>query len=172
MLEECDLLIDIIQQRRQVIGSKIKEGKTQTMRKLAQQFSNCQQCIGVSMARASTQVLIPESHLTDTFDLLALDFTLEKKLLESLDYLTAPSAPTISEELSNSSYDTIILLCRCNNPWAVLHNSKEQLLEPPPPWQQLRSVGVLLDYDAGYLSFYDTAGAQHLHTYRVEPLSD
>lgn len=27
LLEECDLLIDIIQQRRQIIGSKIKEGK-------------------------------------------------------------------------------------------------------------------------------------------------
>lgn len=26
-MEECDLLIDIIQQRRQIIGSKIKEGK-------------------------------------------------------------------------------------------------------------------------------------------------
>lgn len=27
LMEECDLLIDIIQQRRQIIGSKIKEGK-------------------------------------------------------------------------------------------------------------------------------------------------
>lgn len=27
LLEECDVLIDIIQQRRQIIGSKIKEGK-------------------------------------------------------------------------------------------------------------------------------------------------
>lgn len=26
-MEECDLLIDIIQQRREIIGSKIKEGK-------------------------------------------------------------------------------------------------------------------------------------------------
>lgn len=26
-MEECDVLIDIIQQRRQIIGSKIKEGK-------------------------------------------------------------------------------------------------------------------------------------------------
>ncbi|KAJ3584471.1 hypothetical protein NHX12_014966 [Muraenolepis orangiensis] len=372
LLEECDLLIDIIQQRRQVIGSKIKEGKTQRMRKLTQQISNCQQCIErssslitqadqtlketdharflqsakgiadrVSMATASTQVLIPEIHLTDTFDSLALDFTREKKLLESLDYLTAPSPPTIREELSTSSYDTISVhwtsddefavvsyelqytiftgqaniaslcssldswmivpnikqnhytvhglqcgtkyvlvvkainqagsrssepamlktnsqpfkldpksahrklkvshdnlsverdeasskkghsqdrftshssygvvgnvyidsgrhywealiggstwyavgvayksapkhewigknssswvLCRCNNSWAARHNSKEQPLEPPAQ-QQMRRVGVLLDYDAGYLSFYDAAGAQHLHTYRV-----
>lgn len=42
----------------------------------------------VSMATASTQVLIPEIHLTDTFDTFALDFGREKKMLENLDYLT------------------------------------------------------------------------------------
>ncbi|XP_077579428.1 E3 ubiquitin-protein ligase Midline-1-like isoform X1 [Stigmatopora nigra] len=138
LLDECDTLIDIIQQRRQIIGNKIKEGKAQRLRKLAQQISNCQQCIErssvvitqadqtlkesdharflqtakginerVSMATASTQVLLPEIHLTDTFDNFALDFTREKKLLESLDYLTAPSAPCIREELCTASYDTI-----------------------------------------------------------------
>lgn len=40
------------------------------------------------MATASTQVLIPEINLTDTFDNFALDFAREKKLLENLDYLT------------------------------------------------------------------------------------
>lgn len=40
------------------------------------------------MATASSQVLIPEINLTDTFDTFALDFTREKKMLESLDYLT------------------------------------------------------------------------------------
>lgn len=44
------------------------------------------------MANASTQVLIPEIHLTDTFDTVALDFTREKKLLENLDYLTGKSS--------------------------------------------------------------------------------
>lgn len=44
------------------------------------------------MATASTQVLIPEITLTDTFDNFALDFTREKKLLESLDYLTGKHA--------------------------------------------------------------------------------
>lgn len=42
----------------------------------------------VSMATASSQVLIPEINLTDTFDTFALDFTREKKMLENLDYLT------------------------------------------------------------------------------------
>ncbi|MEQ2290699.1 stretch-activated cation channel mid1 [Ameca splendens] len=50
LLEECDVLIDIIQQRRQIIGSKIKEGKAQRIRKLAQQISNCKQCIERSSA--------------------------------------------------------------------------------------------------------------------------
>ncbi|XP_070786640.1 E3 ubiquitin-protein ligase Midline-1-like isoform X2 [Enoplosus armatus] len=370
LLEECDVLIDIIQQRRQIIGSKIKEGKAQRLRKLAQQISNCKQCIErssalitqadqtlketdharflqtaksinerVSMATASTQVLIPEIHLTDTFDTFALDFAREKKLLENLDYLTAPSAPNIREELCTASYDTIAVhwtsddeftvvsyelqyaiftgqsniaslcnsleswmivpnikqnhytvhglqsgtkyifvvkainqagsrssepgtlktnsqpfkldpksahkklkvshdnltverdettskkghsqdrftsqssygvvgnvyidsgrhywealiggstwyavgiayksapkhewigknsaswvLCRCNNSWVVRHNSKELAIEPSP---HLRRVGVLLDYDAGYVTFYDAVGSQHLHTFHV-----
>ncbi|XP_029133229.2 E3 ubiquitin-protein ligase Midline-1-like [Labrus bergylta] len=370
LVEECDLLIEIIQQRRQIIGSKIKEGKTQRLRKLAQQITNCKQCIErssalitqadqtlketdharflqtaksinerVSMATASTQVLIPEIHLTDTFDTFALDFAREKKLLENLDYLTAPSAPNIREELCTASYDTIAVhwtsddeftvvsyelqyaiftgqsniaslcnsleswmivpnikqnhytvhglqsgtkyifvvkainqagsrssepgtlktnsqpfkldpksahkklkvshdnltverdettskkghsqerftsqssygvvgnvyidsgrhywealiggstwyavgiayksapkhewigknsaswvLCRCNNSWVVRHNSKELAIEPSP---HLRRVGVLLDYDAGYVTFYDAVGSQHLHTFHV-----
>ncbi|XP_061915619.1 E3 ubiquitin-protein ligase Midline-1-like [Entelurus aequoreus] len=370
LMDECDLLIDIIQQRRQIIGSKIKEGKAQRLRKLAQQISNCQQCIErssvlitqadqtlkendharflqgaksindrVSMATASTQVLIPEIHLTDTFDNFALDFSREKKLLENLDYLTAPSAACIREELCTASCDTISVhwtsddeftvvsyelqyaiftgqsniaslcnsleswmivpnikqnhytvhglqsgtkyifvvkainqagsrssepgtlktnsqpfkldpksahkklkishdnltverdestskkghgqerftsqssygvvgnvyidsgrhywealiggstwyavgiayksapkhewigknssswvLCRCNNSWVARHNSKELAIEPAP---HLRRVGVLLDYDAGYLTFYDAVGSQQLHTFNV-----
>uniref|UniRef100_A0AAQ4PL85 E3 ubiquitin-protein ligase Midline-1 n=1 Tax=Gasterosteus aculeatus aculeatus TaxID=481459 RepID=A0AAQ4PL85_GASAC len=369
LLEECDVLIEIIQQRRQIIGNKIKEGKVR-IRKLAQQISNCKQCIErssalitqadqtlketdharflqtaksinerVSMANASTQVLIPEIHLTDTFDTVALDFTREKKLLENLDYLTAPSAPCIREELCTASYDTISVhwtsddeftvvsyelqyaiftgqsniaslcnsleswmivpnikqnhytvhglqsgtkyifvvkainqagsrssepgtlktnsqpfkldpksahkklkvshdnltverdettskkghsqerftsqssygvvgnvyidsgrhywealiggstwyavgiayksapkhewigknsaswvLCRCNNSWVVRHNSKELAIEPSP---HLRRVGVLLDYDAGCVTFYDAVSSQHLHTFHV-----
>lgn len=45
-------------------------------------------CFRVSMATASSQILIPEINLNDTFDTFALDFTREKKMLESLDYLT------------------------------------------------------------------------------------
>lgn len=42
----------------------------------------------LSMATASSQILLPEINLNDTFDTFALDFTREKKMLESLDYLT------------------------------------------------------------------------------------
>lgn len=42
----------------------------------------------VSMATASSQILIPEINLNDTFDSFVLDFTREKKMLEGLDYLT------------------------------------------------------------------------------------
>nr|XP_020452119.1 E3 ubiquitin-protein ligase Midline-1-like isoform X2 [Monopterus albus] len=138
LLEECDLLINIIQQRRQIIATKIKEGKSVRLRKLAQQISSCKQCIErstslisqadqtlketdharflqtaksicerVSMATTSSQILLPEINLYDTFDSFALDFTREKKMLESLDYLTAPNPPVIREELSTASYDTI-----------------------------------------------------------------
>lgn len=57
------------------------------------------------MATASTQVLIPEIHLTDTFDTFALDFTREKKLLESLDYLTGKK---ISVVQSMCSFDLLL----------------------------------------------------------------
>lgn len=40
------------------------------------------------MATASSQILLPEINLNDTFDTFALDFTREKKMLEGLDYLT------------------------------------------------------------------------------------
>ncbi|XP_042587848.1 E3 ubiquitin-protein ligase Midline-1 [Cyprinus carpio] len=138
LTEECDTLINIVQQRRQIIGTKIKEGKVVRLRKLAQQIANCKQFVErsssliaqadlalketdharflqtaksiserVSMATASSQVLIPEINLNDTFDAFALDFSREKKMLEGLDYLTAPNAPTIREELCTASHDTI-----------------------------------------------------------------
>ncbi|XP_060039076.1 E3 ubiquitin-protein ligase Midline-1 isoform X2 [Erinaceus europaeus] len=151
LVEECDLLIEIIQQRRQIIGTKIKEGKVMRLRKLAQQIANCKQCIErsaslisqaehslkendharflqtakniterVSMATASSQVLIPEINLNDTFDTFALDFSREKKLLECLDYLTAPNPPTIREELCTASYDTITVHWTSDDEFSVL----------------------------------------------------
>ncbi|RXM32703.1 E3 ubiquitin-protein ligase Midline-1 [Acipenser ruthenus] len=370
LIEECDQLIDIIQQRRQIIGTKIKEGKVVRLRKLAQQIGNCKQCIDkssslitqaeqtlkendharflqtakniterVSMATASSQVLIPQINLNDTFDTFALDFSREKKMLESLDYLTAPNPPGIREELCTASHDTITVhwtsddefsivsyelqyaiftgqanvvslcnsadswmivpnikqnhytvhglqsgtkyifivkainqagsrssepgklktnsqpfkldpksahrklkvshdnltverdetsskkshtqerftsqgsygvtgnvyidsgrhywesliggstwyavgisyksapkhewigknsaswvLCRCNNSWVVRHNSKELPIEPSP---HLRRIGVLLDYDNGFLAFYDAVSSQHLYTFDI-----
>ncbi|XP_065818398.1 E3 ubiquitin-protein ligase Midline-1 isoform X4 [Labrus bergylta] len=64
-------------------------------------------CERVSMATASSQILLPEINLNDTFDTFALDFSREKKMLETLDYLTAPNPPVIREELCTASYDTI-----------------------------------------------------------------
>ncbi|RXN01487.1 E3 ubiquitin-protein ligase Midline-1 [Acipenser ruthenus] len=329
LIEECDQLIDIIQQRRQIIGTKIKEGKVRTT----------VYGIRVSMATASSQVLIPQINLNDTFDTFALDFSREKKMLESLDYLTAPNPPGIREELCTASHDTITVhwtsddefsivsyelqyaiftgqanvvslcnsadswmivpnikqnhytvhglqsgtkyifivkainqagsrssepgklktnsqpfkldpksahrklkvshdnltverdetsskkshtqerftsqgsygvtgnvyidsgrhywesliggstwyavgisyksapkhewigknsaswvLCRCNNSWVVRHNSKELPIEPSP---HLRRVGVLLDYDNGFLAFYDAVSSQHLYTFDI-----
>ncbi|XP_051782769.1 E3 ubiquitin-protein ligase Midline-1 isoform X1 [Erpetoichthys calabaricus] len=151
LMEECDLLIDIIQQRRQIIGTKIKEGKVVRLRKLAQQVANCKQCIErssslitqaeqtlkesdharflqtakniserVSMATASSQVLIPEINLNDTFDTFALDFSREKKMLESLDYLTAPNPPGIREELCTASHDTITVHWTSDDEFSVV----------------------------------------------------
>lgn len=59
------------------------------------------------MATASTQVLIPEIHLTDTFDTFALDFGREKKLLENLDYLTGKKFSSNSIRGSFFNYENI-----------------------------------------------------------------
>uniref|UniRef100_UPI00398F15A9 E3 ubiquitin-protein ligase Midline-1 isoform X1 n=2 Tax=Pristiophorus japonicus TaxID=55135 RepID=UPI00398F15A9 len=151
LTEECDQLIEIIQQRRQIIGTKIKEGKVVRLRKLAQQIANCKQCIErsgslitqaeqtlkendharflqtakniserVSMATASSQVLIPEININDTFDTFALDFSREKKMLENLDYLTAPNPPAIREELCTASHDTITVHWTSDDEFSVV----------------------------------------------------
>ncbi|XP_030884624.1 E3 ubiquitin-protein ligase Midline-1 [Leptonychotes weddellii] len=72
------------------------------------------------MATASSQVLIPEINLNDTFDTFALDFSREKKLLECLDYLTAPNPPTIREELCTASYDTITVHWTSDDEFSVV----------------------------------------------------
>ncbi|MBN3307428.1 TRIM1 ligase, partial [Amia calva] len=138
LMEECDELVEIIRQRKQVIAVKIKESKVMKLRKLAQQIANCRQCLErssalitqaehslkendharflqtaknvaerVAMATASSQVLIPDVNLNEAFDNFALDFSREKKLLEGLDYLTAPNPPSIRDELCTASHDTI-----------------------------------------------------------------
>ncbi|XP_027753684.1 probable E3 ubiquitin-protein ligase MID2 isoform X1 [Empidonax traillii] len=138
LMEECDELMEIIRQRKQVIAVKIKETKVMKLRKLAQQVANCRQCLErstvlinqaehilkendharflqtarnvaerVAMATASSQVLIPDINFNDAFENFALDFSREKKLLEGLDYLTAPNPPSIREELCTASHDTI-----------------------------------------------------------------
>lgn len=52
------------------------------------------------MATASSQILLPEMNLSDTFDTFALDFTREKKMLESLDYLTCECGLSLPDEWS------------------------------------------------------------------------
>lgn len=138
LVEECDELVEIIRQRKQIIAVKIKESKVMKLRKLAQQIANCRQCLErssalitqaehslkendhtrflqtarnvaerVAMATASSQVLIPDVNLNEAFDNFALDFSREKKILECLDYLTAPNPPSIRDELCTASHDTI-----------------------------------------------------------------
>ncbi|CAH2220261.1 E3 ubiquitin- ligase Midline-1 [Pelobates cultripes] len=64
LMEESDQLIEIIQQRRQIIGTKIKEGKVVRLRKLAQQIGNCKQCIerSTSLISQAEQSLKENDH--------------------------------------------------------------------------------------------------------------
>ncbi|NXI60073.1 TRIM1 ligase, partial [Chloroceryle aenea] len=139
LMEECDELMEIIRQRKQVIAVKIKETKVRrdssclgsqgplpclwcgrprlcpspagtarqpvTLGCPCHLWRGCQK--GVAMATASSQVLIPDINFNDAFENFALDFSREKKLLEGLDYLTAPNPPSVREELCTASHDTI-----------------------------------------------------------------
>uniref|UniRef100_A0A3P9L8G3 E3 ubiquitin-protein ligase Midline-1 n=1 Tax=Oryzias latipes TaxID=8090 RepID=A0A3P9L8G3_ORYLA len=77
-------------------------------------------CERVSMATASSQILLPEINLKDAFDTFTLDFSREKKTLESLDYLTAPEPPIIREELCTASYDTITVHWTSDDEFSVV----------------------------------------------------
>ncbi|KAG7282897.1 hypothetical protein CRUP_018397, partial [Coryphaenoides rupestris] len=128
LMEECDTLIDLIQQRRQIIATKIKEGKESDHARFLQTAKNI--CERVSMATTSSQILIPEINLNDTFDTFALDFTREKKMLESLDYLTAPSPPAIREELCTASYDTITVHWTSDDEFSVVSYELHWMIVP------------------------------------------
>uniref|UniRef100_A0AAY4CM26 RING-type E3 ubiquitin transferase n=1 Tax=Denticeps clupeoides TaxID=299321 RepID=A0AAY4CM26_9TELE len=143
LVEECDELVEIIRQRKQVIAVKIKESKVMKLRKLAQQIANCRQCLerssalitqaehslkendhtrflqtarnvaercclsGLSNSQHFIYTHCPPDSTLSAFDNFALDFSREKKILEGLDYLTAPNPPSIRDELCTASHDTI-----------------------------------------------------------------
>uniref|UniRef100_A0A671T1F5 Probable E3 ubiquitin-protein ligase MID2 n=1 Tax=Sinocyclocheilus anshuiensis TaxID=1608454 RepID=A0A671T1F5_9TELE len=167
LVEECDELVEIIRQRKQVIAVKIKESKVMKLRKLAQQIANCRQCLErssalitqaehslkendhtrflqtarnvaerVAMATASSQVLIPDVNLNEAFDNFALDFSREKKILEGLDYLTAPNPPSIREELCTASHDTITVHWTSEDEFSV--TSYPFKLDPKTAHKKLR----------------------------------
>ncbi|KAM9538549.1 putative E3 ubiquitin-protein ligase MID2 isoform 2-T3 [Guaruba guarouba] len=108
LMEECDELMEIIRQRKQVIAVKIKETKVMKLRKLAQQVANCRQCL-----ERSTVLINQAEHILKENDHARFLQTArnvaerEKKLLEGLDYLTAPNPPSVREELCTASHDTI-----------------------------------------------------------------
>uniref|UniRef100_A0A4W3GRL4 Midline 2 n=1 Tax=Callorhinchus milii TaxID=7868 RepID=A0A4W3GRL4_CALMI len=107
--KECDELMDIIRQRKQVIAVKIKEGKVSPLSFIIPSLiaQSKATSVIVAMATASSQVLIPDINLNEAFENFALDFSREKRLLEGLDYLTAPNPPSIREELCTASHDTV-----------------------------------------------------------------
>uniref|UniRef100_A0A671T1Y2 Probable E3 ubiquitin-protein ligase MID2 n=1 Tax=Sinocyclocheilus anshuiensis TaxID=1608454 RepID=A0A671T1Y2_9TELE len=177
LVEECDELVEIIRQRKQVIAVKIKESKVMKLRKLAQQIANCRQCLErssalitqaehslkendhtrflqtarnvaerVAMATASSQVLIPDVNLNEAFDNFALDFSREKKILEGLDYLTAPNPPSIREELCTASHDTITVHWTSEDEFMIVKTYAESVID----------VMLCLSYLAGLYNSVDS----------------
>ncbi|XP_036349380.2 E3 ubiquitin-protein ligase Midline-1-like [Ochotona princeps] len=146
LVEECELLVRVIQQRRQAISTKIQEGKALRLSRLAQLVSQLKQSLErsaslaaqaelalretdparflqtarelaerVSMATASSPVLLPAGPTPDAFDSLAFDFSREKELLAALDVLTVPAPPRLRPELCTASHDTVTLHWACDD---------------------------------------------------------
>lgn len=84
------------------------------------------------MATASSQILLPEMNLNDTFDTFALDFTREKKMLESLDYLTGECGLILPEKRCHSScwivFHFVILEMKLFCWTCLIHAIKKNLL--------------------------------------------
>uniref|UniRef100_A0A8C0JNT0 E3 ubiquitin-protein ligase Midline-1 n=1 Tax=Canis lupus dingo TaxID=286419 RepID=A0A8C0JNT0_CANLU len=120
LMEECDLLIEIIQQRRQIIGTKIKEGKVMRLRKLAQQIANCKQCIerSASLISQAEHSLKENDHAR--FLQTAKNITERKAHFDSFLFPTAPNPPTIREELCTASYDTITVHWTSDDEFSVV----------------------------------------------------
>lgn len=128
---ECDILKRIIDDRRDAILHKINETKTRRVRQLTQRATKAKQCLdslstsifnandlnGKSKAQRISDVLENSKTLDsknfkiENQDAL-LDFSNEKRILESMDILEAPSAPRICEELCTQSHDKVMIQWR------------------------------------------------------------
>ncbi|KAG9485646.1 hypothetical protein GDO78_008634 [Eleutherodactylus coqui] len=121
LMEESDQLIEIIQQRRQIIGTKIKEGKVVRLRKLAQQIANCKQCIERSTSLISqAEMSLKEA---DHARFLQSAKSITESFLTSFNILlllTAPNPPVIREELCTASYDTITVHWTSDDEFSVV----------------------------------------------------
>ncbi|RVE67321.1 hypothetical protein OJAV_G00101850 [Oryzias javanicus] len=111
LVEECDELVEIIRQRKQVIAVKIKESKVMKLRKLAQQIANCRQCLERSSAliTQAEQSLKENDHarFLQSARSVAERVAMATASSQGLDYLTAPNPPSIRDELCTASHDTI-----------------------------------------------------------------
>ncbi|TFK03203.1 beta-secretase 1 [Platysternon megacephalum] len=104
LMEECDELMEIIRQRKQVIAVKIKETKVMKLRKLAQQVANCRQCL-----ERSTVLINQAEHILKEND-HARFLQTARNVAERgppANHMTAPNPPSVREELCTASHDTI-----------------------------------------------------------------
>uniref|UniRef100_A0A8C7H8J9 Midline 2 n=1 Tax=Oncorhynchus kisutch TaxID=8019 RepID=A0A8C7H8J9_ONCKI len=128
LVEECDELVEIIRQRKQIIAVKIKESKVMKLRKLAQQMANCRQCLERSRAlitqaehslkendhaHRNPSSLTSLSHPLITTSPTSPLLDRNPSSLTSLSHPlittspTTPSPPSIRDELCTASHDTI-----------------------------------------------------------------
>ncbi|XP_056296086.1 probable E3 ubiquitin-protein ligase MID2 isoform X4 [Pseudoliparis swirei] len=103
LVEECDELVEIIRQRKQVIAVKIKESKVMKLRKLAQQIANCRQCL----ERSSALVTQAEQSLKENDHARFLQTA--RNVAERVAMATASSQVLIPDVNLNDAFDNFAL---------------------------------------------------------------
>ncbi|XP_015206606.2 probable E3 ubiquitin-protein ligase MID2 [Lepisosteus oculatus] len=103
LMEECDELVEIIRQRKQVISVKIKESKVMKLRKLAQQIANCRQCL----ERSSALIIQAEHSLKENDHARFLQTA--KNVAERVAMATASSQVLIPDVNLNEAFDNFAL---------------------------------------------------------------
>uniref|UniRef100_A0A8C7Z1A0 Midline 2 n=1 Tax=Oryzias sinensis TaxID=183150 RepID=A0A8C7Z1A0_9TELE len=103
LVEECDELVEIIRQRKQVIAVKIKESKVMKLRKLAQQIANCRQCL----ERSSALITQAEQSLKENDHARFLQSA--RSVAERVAMATASSQVLLPDVNLNEAFDNFAL---------------------------------------------------------------
>ncbi|XP_073216717.1 probable E3 ubiquitin-protein ligase MID2 isoform X2 [Lepidochelys kempii] len=103
LMEECDELMEIIRQRKQVIAVKIKETKVMKLRKLAQQVANCRQCL-----ERSTVLINQAEHILKEND-HARFLQTARNVAERVAMATASSQVLIPDINFNDAFENFAL---------------------------------------------------------------
>ncbi|XP_040827406.1 E3 ubiquitin-protein ligase Midline-1-like, partial [Ochotona curzoniae] len=155
LAEECELLVSVIQQRRQAISTKIQEGKAVRLRRLSQLVSHLKQSLESSASLAAQA----ERTLRETDPALFLQTA--RELAERVSTATASSPVLLPTGPAPDAFDTLALdFSREKELLAAL----DVLTVPAPP--RLRPELCTASHDAVTLH-WSCDDAAHVASYEL-----